>query len=37
MIPKLENAFAAINAGVTEVLITSASAINLLGGTHIKK
>lgn len=37
MIPKLENAFAAINAGVEEVLITSASAINTIGGTHIKK
>ena len=37
MIPKLENSFEAINAGVFEVVITLASAINGDGGTHIKK
>ena len=37
MIPKLENSFEAINAGVSEVVITLASAINGDGGTHIKK
>lgn len=37
MIPKLENAFEAINAGVSEVVITLASAINSGGGTRIKK
>lgn len=37
MIPKLENSFAAIEAGVTEVIITLASAINGEGGTRIKK
>lgn len=37
MIPKLENSFAAIEAGVTEVVITLASAINGDGGTRIKK
>jgi len=37
MIPKLENAFEAINAGVSEVVITLASAINDSGGTRIKK
>lgn len=37
MIPKLENSFEAINAGVSEVVITLASAINGSEGTHIKK
>lgn len=37
MIPKLENSFAAIGAGVSEVVITLASAINGEGGTRIKK
>ena len=37
MIPKLENSFEAINAGVSEVVITLASAINNSGGTRIKK
>ena len=36
MIPKLENSFEAINAGVSEVIITLASAINENGGTKIK-
>lgn len=37
MIPKLENSFSAIRAGVQRVVITSASAINGKGGTWIKK
>ena len=37
MIPKLENSFEALNAGVTEVVITLASAINENSGTRIKK
>lgn len=37
MIPKLENAFEAIDAGVSEVVITHATAIHTQGGTHIKK
>ena len=37
MIPKLENSFEAIYAGVSEVVITLASAINTTGGTRIKK
>ena len=37
MIPKLENSFEAINAGVTEVVITLASAIKNNEGTRIKK
>ena len=37
MIPKLENSFEALNAGVAEVVITLASAINSNGGTRIKK
>ncbi|GAE82643.1 acetylglutamate kinase [Bacteroides reticulotermitis] len=37
MIPKLENSFEAINAGVSEVVITLASAINSPEGTRIKK
>lgn len=37
MIPKLENSFEAINAGVSEVVITLASAINGDSGTRIKK
>ena len=37
MIPKLENSFEAINAGVTEIVITLASAIKGSEGTRIKK
>ena len=37
MIPKLENAFEALNAGVSGVIITLASEINSQGGTHIRK
>lgn len=37
MIPKLENSFSAINAGVSQVVITLASAINEDTGTVIKK
>ena len=37
MIPKLENSFDALNAGVSKVVITSASAINESSGTLIKK
>lgn len=37
MIPKLENSFDAIQAGVKEVVITLASAIHTGGGTRIKK
>ena len=37
MIPKLENSFAAIDAGVSEVIITLASAISVEEGTRIKK
>ena len=37
MIPKLENSFAAIDVGVSEVIITLASAINGEEGTRIKK
>lgn len=37
MIPKLENSFNAINAGVLQIVITSASAINSTEGTLIKK
>lgn len=37
MIPKLENSFEALDAGVSEVVITLASAINSTEGTHIKK
>lgn len=36
-IPKLENSFEAINAGVSEVVITLASAIHTDGGTQDKK
>jgi acetylglutamate kinase len=36
MIPKLDNAFQAIAAGVKEVVITSASHINVGGGTFIR-
>lgn len=36
MIPKLENSFQAIHAGVKEVVITLASAIGKEGGTHIE-
>lgn len=37
MIPKLENSFSAIDAGVTQVVITQASAIGGEGGTIIRK
>ena len=37
MIPKLENSFSAVEAGVTQVIITSASAIDGKSGTVIKK
>lgn len=37
MIPKLENSFSAIDAGVSQVLITLASAIGQEGGTLIRK
>ena len=37
MIPKLENAFQAIDAGVKEVVITQASAILSDTGTRIVK
>ncbi len=37
MIPKLENSFSAIDAGVRQVIITSASALNERSGTLIKK
>lgn len=37
MIPKLENSFEALDAGVSEVVITLASAINSDSGTRIKK
>lgn len=37
MIPKLENSFSAINAGVSQVVITSATDINKSSGTLIKK
>lgn len=37
MIPKLENSFEALEAGVSEVVITLASAINGQGGTRIRK
>ena len=37
MIPKLENSFSAIDAGVSQVVITLASAINEGSGTVIKK
>ncbi len=37
MIPKLENSFEALEAGVSEVVITLASAINEQGGTRIRK
>lgn len=36
MIPKLENAFEAINAGVSEVIITRADAISGEAGTKVK-
>lgn len=35
MIPKLENAFAAIDAGVKEIIITKASDLGTNSGTHI--
>ena len=36
MIPKLDNAFAAIDAGVSEVIITKAQMLNeLSGGSHL--
>lgn len=37
MIPKLENSFEALDAGVCEVIITQASSINADGGTHVVK
>ena len=37
MLPKLENAFGALEAGVHEVIITQASAIDGQSGTHIVK
>lgn len=37
MIPKLENSFSAVEAGVSQVIITSASTINADTGTIIKK
>lgn len=37
MLPKLDNAFQALNAGVSEVIITQASAIGQAGGTRIIK
>ncbi len=37
MIPKLENSFSAIDAGVSQVIITLASSIHQEGGTVIKK
>ena len=37
MIPKLENSFSAIDAGVSQVVITLASAISEGSGTVIKK
>lgn len=36
MIPKLENSFEALRAGVSEVVITQAAAIGRQGGTHIR-
>jgi acetylglutamate kinase len=36
MIPKIENAIQAVNAGVKEVVITKADAIGKNGGTTIK-
>ncbi len=35
MVPKLENAFEAINAGVKQVIITRADLIHTDGGTKI--
>jgi acetylglutamate kinase len=37
MIPKLENSFEAINAGVKQVVITRADLIHTDGGTKITK
>lgn len=37
MIPKLENAFSAINAGVSQVIIASVAVLRGYGGTIIKK
>ena len=37
MIPKLENSFEALDTGVSDVVITLASAINSDSGTRIKK
>jgi acetylglutamate kinase len=36
MIPKLENSFSAIDAGVSQVIITLATAIDGKSGTVIK-
>ena len=37
MIPKLENSFKAIDAGVKEVIITNANSLGTDKGTHITK
>jgi acetylglutamate kinase len=37
MIPKLDNAFEALNAGVKEVIITQASELGRAGGTRVVK
>ena len=37
MIPKLENAFDALRAGVSQVIITSAAALQTETGTCIKR
>ena len=37
MIPKLENSFEAIDAGVSEVVITSSTDVAAKQGTHIQK
>jgi acetylglutamate kinase len=37
MIPKLENSFASISAGVSEVVITSSSDVRAEGGTRISR
>lgn len=37
MIPKLENSFEALSAGVSEVVITSSTDVSATAGTHIRK
>ena len=37
MIPKLENSFEAIHAGVSKVIITLATAIDSVSGTVIER